>query len=82
MGRTTKIKIDLAAAAEAESAGALAVGRQHVFRRSDLAASLTALRSLLGIFRQAGVGPWPERIGKQSLRLSSRGRRQMLVLQD
>lgn len=82
MDRTKKIKVDLAAAAEAEAAGALAVGRQHSFRKSDLAASVAALRSLLGVFKQAGVGPRPVRIGKLSLRLSTRGRQQMLVLQD
>jgi hypothetical protein len=82
MDQTKKIKLDLAAAAEAEVAGALAVGRPRVFRKSDLAASVTALRSLLGVFKQAGIGPRPVRIGKLSLRLDTRGRRQMLVLQD
>ena len=82
MGQHLKPRIDLAAAADAESAGALAVGRTHSLRSADLVASMTALRAVIRVLKKAGAIAHPIKVGKSSLRLSVKGKEQTLVLQD
>ena len=77
-----KSRIDLAAAADAESFGALAVGRSRSLKKSELLSSLGVLRSLLVVLKKAGAGTHPIKVGKSSLRLRVKGKQQMLVIQD
>lgn len=82
MGQPHKLAIDLAAAADAESFGALAVGRPHPLRGAELAPSVAALRSLLVVLKKAGASTHSIKVGKSSLRLRVKGKQQTLVLQD
>ena len=82
MGANQKPRIDLAAAADAESFGALAIGRPHPLRRADLATSVAALRSLLGVFKKAGATTRSIKVGKASLRMRVKGRHQVLTIRD
>lgn len=82
MGQHRKPAIDLAAAADAESFGALAVGRTHPLRGADLATSVAALRALISVLKKAGAVSHTIQVGKSSLRLSVKGKQQTLVLQD
>lgn len=82
MGANRKVKIDLAAAAEAESVGVLAGGRAHSLRAANLATSVTVIRALIGVLKQAGAATQPVQVGRSSLRLRVRGKQQTLVLQD
>lgn len=75
-----KVKIDLAAAADAESSGALAVGHRHSARRPKLASSLKLIRSLVAIFQEAGAETRAVKVGKSSLRLQTKGREQHLII--
>ena len=69
MGQPHKLAIDLAAAADAESFGALAVGRPHPLRGAELVPSVAALRSLLAVLKKAGALTHSIKVGKSSLRL-------------
>ena len=82
MGQNHRPRIDLAAAADAETFGALTIGRLHSIRRADLVPSLSVLRSLLGLLRKAGATKHSIKVGKSSLRMRVKGRQQTLVLQD
>jgi len=75
-------EIDLAAAADAEAFGALAVGRPHPIRVAHLKSSLAVLRSVLGLLKEAGAADHEIKVGKSSLRLQVKGRQQTLVLRD
>lgn len=75
-----KIKIDLAAAADAESAGALAVGRRHPVKKPELASALELIRSLVAVFKKAGAETHAVKVGKSSLRLHTKGHEQLLVI--
>ena len=77
-----KTRIDLAAAADAESFGALAVGRKHSLKGADLAPSVELLRSLLDLLKKAGATSRSIKVGKSSLRMHVKGRQQTLVIQD
>jgi hypothetical protein len=82
MDRGSKVKINLAAAADAESFGALAIGRSHAGAKTDLATSVAALRSLLKVLKKAGAATHTIKVGKSSLRLRVTNKQQTLVLQD
>ena len=75
-----KHKINLAAAADAESFGALAIGRRQ-FRRRQTAAAPGLIRYVFRIVREAGAEKHWVRAGRLSLRLREKGKQQMLVIQ-
>ena len=75
-------RINLAAAADAESFGSLAIGRSHALKKSELLSSLGVLRSLLVVLKKAGAETHAIKVGKSSLRLRVKGKQQVLVIQD
>ncbi len=82
MAHHQKPEINLAAAADAEDFGVLAVSRSRTSQSAKLTHSLAALRSLLGELKLAGATTHPVKVGKSSLRLRVKGKQQTLVLQD
>ncbi len=76
-----KPKINLAEAAEAESFGALAIGRRR-FRHKQGAATSTLIHYLLEMVREAGAEKRWVRAGRLSLRLHSEGRKKVLSVRE
>lgn len=72
----------MAAAADAESFGALATGRYHALQTRHLAAVAAMLRLLLRVLKKAGATTQPIKVGKSSFRLRVKGKEQTLVIKN